>query len=255
MNKLVVLGAGWLGKPLCLQAKAKGWQVEGTRTQLRNNSESYERVFCLNDDKLESTISLENAWWVCAVPPRARQKESNYLRLLNKALSLSNSFKRKGFLLCSSTGVYPSEAQTYTEQCDVFNVNLSPRQSILVEAEKMVLGHGGKLLRLAGLVGPSREPGRFVAAKQLTSSSQSLVNMVHQQDVLNAIFCVLENWQQAEDIYNVCHPSHPTRLSYYQQKCAHWGSALPTFASDEAVARVVDGSGITALGFSYQHEI
>ncbi|WP_190366832.1 NADP-binding protein [Pseudoalteromonas sp. S16_S37] len=253
MNKLVVLGAGWLGKPLCLIAKEKGWQVEGTRTQ--PTSEKYERVFCLKDDKLQSNVSLEGAWWVCAIPPRARQKESNYLQLLDEALLLSKKLNRKGFLLCSSTGVYPNENGNFNEQFDVLHMNVSSRQSVLVSAEQKVQAGGGKILRLAGLVGPNREPGRFVAGKQLSSSSQGLVNMVHQQDVLNAIFCVLDNWPQADDIYNVCHPAHPTRLSYYQQKCDQWGSETPTFASDEQSERVIDGRLICQLGFSYQYDI
>ncbi|NOU52781.1 NADP-binding protein [Pseudoalteromonas sp. JBTF-M23] len=254
MNKLVVLGAGWLGKPLCLMAKEKGWQVEGTRTRPAHE-EGYERVFCLTNDKLHSNVSLEDAWWVCAIPPRARQKDSNYLSLLNEALSLSKKLNRKGFLLCSSTGVYPNENGRYTEQFDVLSKDVSTRQNILVSGEKQVLSDGGKILRLAGLVGPNREPGRFVAGKQLSSSSQGLVNMVHQQDVLNAIFCIFDNWLQAEDIYNVCHPEHPTRLSYYQEKCDKWGSQMPMFASDERTERIIDGSRISQLGFSYQFDI
>ncbi|CAH9054037.1 Protein YeeZ [Pseudoalteromonas sp. CIP111854] len=252
MNKLVVLGAGWLGKPLCLQAKQKGWLVEGTRTQ-DNCEQEYERIFRLENEQLISSISLNEAYWVCAIPPRARHESSNYLQLLDNALKLSQRFTCKGFLLCSSTGVYPKESGRYYESYDVQAVDA--RQSILQKAEQMVLNMNGKVLRLAGLVGPNREPGRFVSGKQLASSSQGAINMVHQQDVIEAIFCLLDAWQKAARIYNVCNPWHPTRASYYQQKCAQFDTQVPTYASEEHSQRIIDGSAIHQLGFSYQHDI
>ncbi|CAM4088899.1 NADP-binding protein [Pseudoalteromonas byunsanensis] len=252
MNKLVVLGAGWLGKPLCLQAIARGWQVEGTRTQPVQES-GFERKLHLNAGVIQHSITLRDAWWVCAIPPRARSEESTYLETLEKSLLLSKQLDCKGFLLCSSTGVYSDDSGCYSEQNETSIA--SSRQRILVNAEQQVLNQSGKVLRLAGLVGEGREPGRFVSGKQLRSSSQGSVNMVHQQDVINAIFTVLNSWSEAKNIYNICHPSHPSRQAYYQQKCHQLGTATPTFASDEKVERVINGAAICQLGFHYQHEI
>ncbi|MCF6435472.1 NADP-binding protein [Pseudoalteromonas sp. MMG022] len=252
MNKLVVLGAGWLGRPLCVQAMAKGWQVEGTRTQPRQEDE-FERILHLDGALLQHNVTLRDAWWVCAIPPRARSEKSNYLATLEQSLLLSKKLDCQGFLLCSSTGVYSNDSGCYSEQSETSLA--SSRQHVLVSAEQQVLSYGGKVLRLAGLVGQGREPGRFVSAKQLRSSSQGSVNMVQQQDVLNAVFTVLNNWHEAKDIYNVCYPSHPSREAYYQQKCEQLGTPAPTFASDEKVERIIDGTAICQLGFNYQHPI
>ncbi|WP_199886096.1 NADP-binding protein [Pseudoalteromonas sp. T1lg23B] len=252
MNKLVVLGAGWLGQPLCLQAIAQGWQVEGTRTRPTQSSD-FERPFYLDEGVVQHRITLRDAWWLCAIPPRARSAESNYLETLGQALLLSKEMDCKGFLLCSSTGVYSDDSGCYSEQSETSLA--SPRQRVLVGAEQQVLNHGGKVLRLAGLVGEGREPGRFVSGKQLRSSSQGSVNMVHRQDVINAIFTMLNCWDDAHDIYNLCYPSHPSRQAYYQQKCEQLGTLPPTFASDEKVERIIDGSAICRLDFHYQHKI
>lgn len=252
MTQLVVVGAGWLGHPLCQQASELGWQVEGTRRS-PNDAVSFERYLAMPNEHIEHTLSLRDAWWVCALPPRARHADSNYLPMLQQTLALSKKMSARGFLLCSSTGVYSNENGHYHELSALDTS--TERQQVLVSAEEHVTKQGGKVLRLAGLVGPGREPGNFVAGKTLKSSSQSLVNMVHQQDVINAIFMMLSQWQVAQPIYNVCHEWHPTRAQYYQQKCHALNTEVPEFSSAEAVERIIDGSAICQLGFAYNYAI
>ncbi|WP_430270564.1 NADP-binding protein [Pseudoalteromonas phenolica] len=250
--KLVVLGAGWLGSALIEKTKQANWQVQGT-SRSPNSGSAIIRQFTLQAGELIHSVDLQDAYWVCAIPPRARHADSNYLETLSAALRLSDELACKGFLLFSSTGVYSELDGTYTESGELDSE--TARKKILLQAEQMVFGAKGKVLRLAGLVGPNREPGQFVAGKTLKSSSQAVVNMVHQADVVAAIEAVILNWEKANTVYNVCHPNHPTRLDYYQQRCAKLGTQPPSFASDIASARVIDGSAIEALGFGYQAEI
>jgi nucleoside-diphosphate-sugar epimerase len=251
-NKLVVLGAGWLGNALCFNAIKEGWQVQGTHRTPQPNSD-FKRQFVLHNNALIHNIDLQNAYWVCAMTPRSRDTESNYAETLNAALLLSKKMHAKGFILCSSTGVYDTQSGVYTERSEISCT--TSRQAKLYEAEECVLEQNGKVLRLAGLVGPKREPGRFIAGKALNTSSQQVVNMVHQQDVINAIFAVIDHWPQGQSIYNVVNPAHPTKQHYYQEKCEQYGSEMPRFNSDVAQERKVTGSAIEALGFSYQYDI
>ena len=251
-NKMVVLGAGWLGQALCIKAKELAWQVQGTHRS-REHEHHFQRQFAFAGDELVHDVSLEEAWWVCAIPPRSRSSESNYLATLQAGLELAKQLNCKGFILCSSTGVYPTDNGHYDESTTI-NCQ-SARQQQLFDAEQLVLNAGGKVLRLAGLVGPGRDPGKFVAGKELSSSSQQVVNMVHQQDVIAAIFSVLENWSSASSIYNVVNPSHPTKADYYQQKCAEQGNQPPTFTSLDKGLRIIDGSAIESLNFRYQAPI
>ncbi|KAF7769029.1 hypothetical protein PCIT_a3570 [Pseudoalteromonas citrea] len=252
MTRLVVVGAGWLGHPLCQQARDLDWQVEGTRRS-PDEAVSFERYLAMPNEHIEHTLSLHDAWWVCALPPRARHADSKYLLMLQQALALSKTMSARGFLLCSSTGVYSNAEGIYSEYSDLDTS--TERQQVLVTAEELVTSQQGKVLRLAGLVGPGREPGNFVAGKTLKSSSQSLVNMVHQQDVINAIFTVLSQWRAAQPIYNVCNAWHPTRTQYYQKKCQALNTLVPEFSSAEKVERIIDGSAICQLGFEYHHTI
>lgn len=251
-DQLIVLGAGWLGQPLCLQQLAKGWDVQGTHRSAEHQH-AFQRQLVFADQQLAHQLDLHNAWWVCAIPPRSRHADSHYLATLKLAIELAGTMNAKGFLLCSSTAVYAQDNLTYTEQSEI-KVSTA-RQQPLIDAEQLVLNAGGKVLRLGGLIGPEREPRRFVAGKELQSSSNQTVNMVQQQDVINAIVTVLENWQVAASIYNVVNPAHPTKADYYQQKCQQYGTTPPTFTSDESAERIIDGSAIESLGFNYQFAI
>ncbi len=251
-NKIVVLGAGWLGQALCIKAKELAWQVQGTHRS-HEHEHDFQRQFAFAGDELVHDVSLEEAWWVCAIPPRSRSSESNYLATLQAGLELAKQLKCKGFILSSSTGVYPADNGHYDESTAI-NCQ-SARQQQLFDAEQLVLSAGGKVLRLAGLVGPGRDPGKFVAGKELSSSSQQVVNMVQQQDVIAAIFSVLENWSSASSIYNVVNPAHPIKADYYQQKCTEQGNQPPTFTNHDKGERIIDGSAIESLSFRYQAPI
>lgn len=251
-NKLVVLGAGWLGHALCVNAQELGWVVQGThRTDVHQFD--FERQFLLKGDTLKHQVDLKNAYWVCAIPPRSRKDESSYSQTLSAGLQLSEQLQAKGFLLCSSTGVYDQEPGIYSESSEISCTN--ERQTKLYEAEEQVLEHNGKVIRLGGLLGPGREPGKFVAGKELSTSSQQVVNMVHQQDVINAIFAVITHWDTGQNIYNVVNPAHPCKADYYALKCKQHGTKMPNFKSDEKAERKVLGSAIEALGFTYQYGI
>ncbi|OCQ19743.1 NADP-binding protein [Pseudoalteromonas luteoviolacea] len=251
-KKLVVLGAGWLGNALSQEAKLAGWQVEATRRTA--DSQAQICAFDLTDSGLHHTLTLTDAYWVCAIPPRMRQANSNYLETLKHALATAQSMACKGFILCSSTAVYDTADGVYTEQGTLAEQD-SKRQQVLQGAEELVKGTGGKIVRLAGLVGPEREPGRFISGKQLSSSSQAKVNMLHQQDAVNGLICLIENWPHAQGIYNLCHPDHPTKQDYYQKHCENYESTPPTFNSDTQSERIIEGSAICQLGFKYNHDI
>lgn len=251
-NKVVILGAGWLGSALLRDAKTNGWHVQATR-RTEERSEDI-KAFCVTDSVLHHTLTLNDAYWVCAIPPRMRQSESVYLETLRLALETAKLMQCRGFLLCSSTAVYGTESGHFDEQAPLAPKE-TKRQQILQTAEQMVFEQGGKVVRLAGLVGPDREPGRFIAGKQLSSSSQARVNMVHQQDVVDGLLRILSCWDDAKPVYNLCHPSHPTKQQYYQLHCEQYGSEQPSFASDEVISRVIDGSAMTELGFEYRQMI
>ncbi|WP_105188555.1 NADP-binding protein [Pseudoalteromonas sp. T1lg48] len=251
-KKLVIIGAGWLGEALAQTAIAQGWQVQATHREL--GTQAHERQFALQEDgTLLHNVSLTDAYWVCAMSPGARRQPSNYQQSLEHALALYQQLHGKGFVLCSSTGIYDQQSGQYDEHSPLGLV--TARQQRLAAAEQVALASGAKVLRLGGLIGPQREPGRFVAGKILSSHAEDVVNMVQRDDVIAGILALIENYPKAQPVYNLVHPRHPSKLEYYQAHCQRQGTQVPEFSAEQPVARVIDGSAIEALGFTYSLDI
>ncbi len=251
-KKMVIIGAGWLGDALAQQAIQEGWEVQATHRH--HIQQDYDRIFNLNEvGELTHTVSLTGAYWVCAMSPGERKGPSNYKQSLKQALTLAKQMEARGFVLCSSTGVYDNDSGRYDEHS---TLSLSSaRQQRLYQAELLALEAGAKVIRLGGLVGPNREPGRFVSGKELSSHAEDTVNMVHRGDVINALLVIFECFGSSDNIYNLVHPSHPNKGAYYRTHCQKLGTIAPTYSATKSTQRYIDGSNIEALGFTYQHDI
>jgi len=249
LGNVVVLGSGWLGSKLSANLQQIGVVTQETCRSKKLAQENSIHYFNVNNKSdLAHNISLESAYWVACITPK-----DNYIETLEHAIKLATKLKMKGFLLCSSTGIYPSEAGEYNELSDLSLV--TERQKLLNQAEQTILklAEFGKVVRLAGLIGPKRHPGKFVSGKHLKSSRLATVNMVHQTDVINGIICLLQQWPSSEPIYNLVTPDNPTKQDFYQQACSQLEEQPPSFESNENEVRIINGSKIAQLGFDYQY--
>ena len=246
---VVILGSGWLGSKLSTNLQQIGVITQETCRSKKLANEKQIHYFNVNNQNdLEHNISLEGAYWVCCITPR-----DNYIESLNQAIDLAIKLKMKGFLLCSSTGIYPNAPVEYNELSTLTLV--TERQKLLNQAEQKVLQLAdlGKVVRLAGLIGPKRHPGKFVSGKHLKSSALAAVNMVHQTDVMAGIICLLKQWQTPKQLFNLVSPDHPTKQEFYQKACLQLEVKAPTYSLNTVENRIIDGSKITQLEFEYQY--
>ncbi|PAJ72313.1 hypothetical protein CJF42_21870 [Pseudoalteromonas sp. NBT06-2] len=249
LEKVVILGSGWLGRELSTNLQKIGVITQETCRSNKLADEKIIHYFNVNNKcELEHNVNLEGAYWVSCITPK-----DNYIESLQQAIYLAKKLKMKGFLLCSSTGIYPSECGQYNELSEL--TLATERQKLLSRAEQtiMQLLDLGKVVRLAGLIGPKRHPGRFLSGKNLKMSSLATVNMVHQKDVVNGIISLLQQWKTPEQIFNLVSPDHPTKADFYQQACLMLEEITPSFESNEDETRIIDGSKITQLRFEYQY--
>ena len=88
------------------------------------------------------------------------------------------------------------------------------------------------VIRLAGLVGKSRHPAKYLAGRKGLPNGQQAVNLVHQHDVINAIQQIihLQLWGQT---LHLCSAEHPSRKDYYCWAATKLGLALPEFITEE----------------------
>ena len=106
------------------------------------------------------------------------------------------------------------------------------------------------ILRLAGLVGPGRHPGRFFKGKKGIPNGWAPVNVIHRDDVIGIIKKLIED-DSAAGIYNGCSPVHPSKISFYGLAASVSGEPTPEFVREEGSWKLISGAKL-ALELRYE---
>lgn len=265
MKKVAIVGLGWLGMPLALSLRARGWHVTGSKTTQDGveaarmcGIEGYPlrlepQLICEAED-LDAMMNVD-ALVITLPARRTGPGEDFYLQAVQEIVDTALSRHIPRIIFTSSTSVYGNTEGTMKENSPRNPQTASGR--VLKELEDWLHALPGTsvdILRLAGLVGPSRHPGRFFAGKS-APDGQHGVNLVHLQDVIAAIELLLQA-PKGGHIYNICAPTHPARSTFYPLMARQLGLAPPVFgeAKDGSKGKIVDGNRIChELGFEYQY--
>lgn len=265
MKKVSIVGLGWLGMPLALSLVGRGFDVVGSKTtsdgveaarmsgvdcyQLELTSE----VVC-QTHHLELLLDVDTL--VITLPARRTVEGSNhYAKAVRMLVDSAIAFGVPHIIFISSTSVY-GEATGRVHENSVLKP-VTPSGQALAELECWLHNLPNvsvDILRLAGLVGEMRHPGRFLAGKMNVKGGGVGVNLVHQDDVIAAIQLLL-SLPKGGHIYNICAPCHPKKREFYPAVAKQLGLQPPQFIDDEEEeGRLVDGSLICKeLGFEYQY--
>lgn len=270
-----IIGCGWLGKALAASLIEQGTSVLATSSQQSNVEQLNEQGIEAQQLLLPSSIKqlgqhdiFNQQCLVIAITPKFRQGQTDYGI---KVEQLVDAAKEQGIvqriILLSSTAVYQGFEGLVDE-----NTNLNLVESSLVEsspvkadsvekapilytAEQAVLNfyRQGSVLRLAGLVGPERHPGKFLLAKRTLKNSTAPVNLIHQQDAVGLILSLLMS-ASPQGVFNGVSDTHVTKALYYQAAAKSLGVELPTFSADKVLdsTRIVSGDKAKQqLGYSF----
>lgn len=220
MKKVAIVGLGWLGMPLALSLTARGWQVTGSKTTQDGveaarmcGIDSYPlrlepQLVCDTED-LDALMNVD-ALVITLPARRTGAGEGFYLQAVQEIVDTALAYHIPRIVFTSSTSVYGNVNGTVKENSPRLPQTASGQ--VLKELEDWLHNLPGTsvdILRLAGLVGPSRHPGRFFAGKS-APDGQHVVNLVHLQDVVAAIELLLQA-PKGGHIYNLCAPRHPAR--------------------------------------------
>jgi len=158
-------------------------------------------------------------------------------------------------IFTSSVGVYP-ERGIFSENYQL--VPVSNKQQALFQAEQAVLTSRLKykqVLRLAGLIGAERHPGRFKV--NLNGERMAApVNMVMVEDVVNAIKQLIAHPDSPSNLYNLVAPHHPAKSTFYRFAKQQLGTLDDDLkqVKSPVQGKTVDGSKIEAeTDFVYSH--
>lgn len=267
MKKVAIVGLGWLGMPLALSLTATGWRVSGSKTtpdgveavrmcgidgyQLSLNPQ----IVCESDD-LAALLDVD-ALVITLPASRTAAGGENYLLAVQQLVDSALAAGVPRMVFTSSTSVYGDTPGLTDESSPLKPVTVAGHTLQELESWLHQLPNTSvDILRLAGLVGPARHPGRFLAGKEGLSNGAQGVNLVHLEDVVEAIRLLLAT-PGGGRIYNLSAPLHPARQHFYPEVARQLGLTPPTFVADNATdngGKLIDGSKICReLGFSYRY--
>lgn len=252
-----VVGCGWLGLPLAKKFVENGFIVKGSTTTSSKldsiRSCGIEpHLFKLNPNEDSFDMGLFDAEVLIVNIPPSRKIDNiqeYYPEQIATVLSLAKKGTIDYILFVSSTSVYPDKNRAMSET-DTDPSNTKKAGKAILEAEKVLSDQFGlnlTILRLCGLYGPNRHPGRFLAAKKLNSHPRDRVNMIHQADCVNIILrIVLDNiWGET---LNACSGIHPEKESFYHLATKSLGLIPPQFNSEaHPSTRTIDSSKLKRL--------
>lgn len=266
MKKVAIVGLGWLGMPLAMSLSVRGWQVTGSKTTLDGvdaarmcGIDSYQlqltpELVCDSDD-LDALLDAD-ALVITLPARRTGEGDDFYLQAVQEIVDSALAHNIPRIIFTSSTSVYGEAEGSVKETSPLEPVTASGR--VLKELETWLHdlpGTSVDILRLAGLVGPERHPGRFLAGKTDVANGAHGVNLVHLEDVISAITLLLQA-PKGGHIYNLCAPAHPTRAEFYSLMARQMNLDAPLFRTEtqNGHGKLVDGNRIcNELGFEYQY--
>lgn len=255
--RISIFGCGWLGLPLAIQLTGR-YAVKGTArsselvTELRQQG-----ITPFIASATDKRVDVDTAFFECEcliiTLPYRRQLEINYyyLKQLQHILTAIPDSLCPSIIFTSSTSVYPNDSQTWSEQKPI--LSFTERSKLLFETEQLIMSSRfpSAVIRLAGLFGPNRFPGRFFNGQTDIKGGNNPINLVHLDDCIGIIRHVIEH-DGFGRIWNACCPDHPIKKNFYHSAAIFSGQPAPQFCLDDAPYKVVDGSAISNdLAYKY----
>lgn len=245
MTQISILGCGWLGLPLAKALVKEGFKIKGSTTSAEKMEpltnagiQSFLLALDLNAVPDEFAVFLaESETLIIAIPPKLRGKNKDYSEAQNNSfvqkiknlLPFIEKSSVENVLFISSTAVYGEANTVIDENTTPVPVTESGKQ--LLEIEQLLLANTlfkTTILRFGGLIGPDRNPARFLAGKENVANPEAPINLIHLEDCIGIIQKIITS-QTWNTTLNAVTPFHPSRKDYYTQKALEEKLIPPTF--------------------------
>ena len=254
---VAVLGCGWLGLPLARALQTQGHRVVGTTTTpeqlpvlaaagVEPHLLQLGADFNAADEARLAALLGQTDVLVLNVPPRAAVA-GGYPQLLRPVHRAVATARLKAVLFVSTTGVYPEEPRLMREQ-DAISTRDAASDVLRTEGH-FVPRYGqwqSTVVRLGGLIGPDRAPGRFLAGRHHLPQGDAPVNLLHLTDAVGALSTIITHniWGYT---LNVCALSHPARRDFYPKAAEYLGLVSPTFRPEYGSGKTIDSTLLRSL--------
>lgn len=255
-----ILGGGYLGQRLVAAFDCDKYDVSVSyRSKPINYKKSHvkELFVELNKGQINGDLSLFSVdCLIICVPPGFRKGMGNFYALDIKSVA-QQAYKQgvKQLIFTSSTAIY--------EQSGICDENTAPllqgnKAKVLYDAEQAVISSGVKsvqVLRLAGLMGPNRHPGRF-NFELSAENAMCATNMIMIQDVVSVIAHLVET-PCPQKVLNLVASHHPQKQTFYRYARGLYGNAQQDWlfaGANEIQDKVVISRHLPEFGVNLKYQ-
>ncbi len=261
LDNVLILGAGWTGSAAALQLAAGGKAVVATTRSGRpsaggSTSASADRPDIAwkaydssrdSVDHLAELVASVDAVVVCWAPSsREADRRAHYVGGAQAVIAACDRRPPRRLVYTSSTSALPSpdELRELDETCEDWPE--TERGRIQREAEETIRLGCERLkipwivLRLAGLYGPGRGLERIYRWEDgtpLRGDGAAPTNLVHLDDVCQAIEASIALPAGVSGVVHVCDDDHSTRRQVFADQARRQGRAEPEWELAEAAPR------------------
>ena len=249
MNRVSVLGCGWLGKPLATSLLEHGFSVKGSTTS-EDKIESLENLgieaHLVNISEFEEyDVFLDADILIVAITSKDIDGFENLIAQIQES-----SIQKVIFI--SSTSVYPRINKVMTEEDEL--VENHP----LVEIENLFRENAffeTTIIRFAGLFGGERHPANWFKNGKIIPQPDGFVNMIHREDCIEIIHEII-NQNSWNETFNACANHHPTRRDFYIKARESKGFELPVFKNEDIYQwKIISSDKVQrVLKYSFVHD-
>ena len=237
MKTICVIGTGWLGLPIAKELAERGFRVVGTTTseariQDLEGHGIHPFVYRLGDLRLPPA-----SIYIVTAPPSKTRSYVEALRATSESMELKSNV-----VFISTTSVYTGRPDIFpesqvipgkptAENAQRTSKHSDIRISELIEAEGVFWDVKKKrhtIVRCGGLIGPGREPGRFMAGRKNVPDPDAPANMSPLEDVVELVVSIilLGEWGK---VVNAVKRDRPTRREFYTKAALELGLEPPEF--------------------------
>jgi nucleoside-diphosphate-sugar epimerase len=270
-----IIGCGWLGTALARQLQHSNYIVKATTASMARAEElnaqgiDTEILSLPLTEVLEKPLSVFSMHTlIICIPPRLKQGLTNYADNVANIVALAEKYEVKKLIMISSSAVY-NGLSGKVDETSLLDFSANKVKS-LHDAEQMVIAFTGNknILRLSGLVGPKRHPGRFLSASKLHNNGSSQVNLIHQSDAVGLIVALINNDEPCDVnnvadkvIFNGVSSTDCSRKVFYQAATKALDLDIPNFEplsvekpiSFPESKQVIGKKAVDKLKYNYIH--
>lgn len=270
MKKIMIIGAGWLGRPLAHYLQTLGHFVVVTKTtadgaNLLTSEGLQAEVLDLthNANQLRTLIEQYDIELVigCFPPGFRKGLDKQYANNWQHIVESTQSTSVRKLVMVSSTTVYPNLAQPMIETDATYALALSDplfsenAHQMLIAEQHVIDSHlDYGIVRCSGLIGPDRHPARFVSKlKQVSLSAPA--NMIHQSDAIGAICFVA--MLESNQVVNATTPNTVAKSEFYRAAIERSGESLTLPPIVDSPDKRIISDKLSDLGyrFHFQHTL